>query len=57
MRGQTAPVDCTGAFNAFNTPSFSVSGIMTAIGSGTAGTITSTNVDNREFQLALKLVF
>jgi hypothetical protein len=45
------------AFNAFNTPSFSVSGIGTAIGSGTAGTITSTNVDNREFQLALKLVF
>jgi hypothetical protein len=45
------------AFNAFNTPSFSVTGINTAIGSPTAGHITSTNVDNREFQLALKLTF
>jgi len=45
------------AFNLFNTPSFSVSGINTAIGSPTAGVITSTNVDNREFQLALKLTF
>lgn len=45
------------AFNLFNTPSFSVSGINTAVGSPTAGVITSTNVDNREFQLALKLTF
>jgi outer membrane receptor protein involved in Fe transport len=45
------------AFNLFNTPSFSVAGINTAIGSPTAGRITSTNIDNREFQLALKLLF
>jgi hypothetical protein len=45
------------AFNAWNTPSLSVSGINTSIGSPTAGVITSTNVDNREFQLALKLTF
>lgn len=45
------------AFNLFNTPSLSVSGINTAIGSPTAGAITSTNIDNREFQLALKLTF
>ncbi|MGH9470638.1 MAG: carboxypeptidase regulatory-like domain-containing protein [Terriglobia bacterium] len=45
------------AFNVLNTPSFSVSGINTSIGSPTAGRITSTNIDNREFQLALKLTF
>lgn len=45
------------AFNVLNTPSFSVAGINTSIGSPTAGRITSTNIDNREFQLALKLVF
>jgi hypothetical protein len=47
------------AFNLFNTPAFSVSGINASIGSPTAGRITSTNpnIDNREFQLALKLVF
>ena len=45
------------SFNLLNTPSFSVSGINTSIGSPTAGRITSTNVDNREFQLALKLTF
>jgi len=45
------------SFNLLNTPSFSVSGINTSIGSPTAGAITSTNVDNREFQLALKLTF
>jgi hypothetical protein len=45
------------SFNLFNTPSFSVSGINRSIGSPTAGVITSTNIDNREFQLALKLTF
>jgi Carboxypeptidase regulatory-like domain/TonB dependent receptor-like, beta-barrel len=45
------------SFNLFNTPSFSVAGINTSIGSATAGRITSTNIDNREFQMALKLTF
>lgn len=43
------------AFNAFNTPSFSFPNA--SIGSPSAGKITSTNIDNREFQLALKLIF
>ena len=45
------------SFNLFNTPSFSVGSINAAAGSPTAGAITGTNVDNREFQLALKLTF
>lgn len=45
------------SFNLLNTPSFSVSGINNSAGSPTAGKITSTNIDNREFQLALKLMF
>lgn len=45
------------SFNLFNTPSLSVSGINASIGSPTAGAVTSTNVDNREFQMALKLTF
>jgi hypothetical protein len=45
------------SFNVFNTPSFAVSGINTSIGSPTAGVITSTNIDNREFQMALKFTF
>jgi Carboxypeptidase regulatory-like domain/TonB dependent receptor-like, beta-barrel len=45
------------AFNVFNTPSFSVNGINRSIGAATAGKITSTNIDNREFQMALKLTF
>lgn len=45
------------AFNLFNTPSFSVAGLNTSIGSPTAGRITSTNIDNREFQMALTLTF
>ncbi len=45
------------AFNVFNTPSFSVAGLNSSIGSPTAGEITSTNIDNREFQFALTLTF
>lgn len=43
------------AFNAFNTPSFGFPNA--SIGSPTVGKITSTNIDNREFELALKLLF
>jgi hypothetical protein len=45
------------AFNAFNTPNFSNDDLTTAIGSPTAGVITGTNIDNREFEFALKLTF
>ncbi|HTV56061.1 MAG TPA: TonB-dependent receptor, partial [Terriglobia bacterium] len=45
------------AFNAFNTPNFSVEDLNTAIGSPTAGVITGTNLDNREFEFAFKLLF
>ncbi len=45
------------AFNAFNTPNFSVNNLNTAIGSPTAGVITGTNIDNREFEFALKVIF
>lgn len=45
------------AFNAFNTPNFAVSALNTSIGSPTAGVITGTNIDNREFEFALKMNF
>lgn len=44
------------AFNAFNTPSFGFPNTSIGAPSG-VGKITSTNIDNREFQLAMKVVF
>ena len=43
------------AFNAFNTPNFGEPN--TAIGSPTAGVITSTVIDNRDIQVSGKIVF
>jgi hypothetical protein len=43
------------AFNALNTPQFSNPGA--SLGTGTFGVITSTKLDNREFQLSLKYRF
>jgi hypothetical protein len=53
----------TEAFNVFNHPSFGKPGGGFSSGpnglnaSGTFGTVTTTNIDNRELQFALKLVF
>jgi hypothetical protein len=43
------------AFNAFNHPNFL--NPNAAIGAGSAGTITGTNLDNRDMQVSAKLVF
>jgi hypothetical protein len=43
------------AFNAFNHPNFL--NPNSAIGAGSAGTITGTNLDNRDMQVSAKLVF
>ena len=43
------------AFNTFNHPQFGAPNATQ--GSGIMGAITSTNIDNRELQLALKYIF
>jgi hypothetical protein len=42
-------------FNAFNTPQFDVPG--SSLGTGTFGRLTSTAIDQRQIQLALKYTF
>ena len=42
-------------FNAFNTPQFGQPG--GTLGTGTFGRVTSTRIDNRQIQLALKYYF
>jgi hypothetical protein len=43
------------AFNAFNTPQWSTPDAN--LGDGNFGKVTSTSIDNRELQLALKYFF